>query len=342
MDDVADHIVVHTGQNFTEELSDIFFRELGIRPPDHNLKIRETTFSSQFSRIVERMDSLLDTTKPDRLLILGDTNSGLSAILAARRGIPVYHLEAGNRNYDPRVPEEVNRRLIDHSSTVLMPYTERSKENLIREGFRRERIFVTGNPIFEVLQHYEKQVGSSDVLKRFGIEPKEYLAVTLHRSENVDEPDRLSSLMRGLGLAAARFAVPVVVSVHPRTADRIQRSGITAPNSIRLLSPLGFFDFVRLEQAAMAVLTDSGTVQEECAVFRVPCVILRDVTERPETVEFGSGVLSGADPDAIVKAVEVATHAKGRHSVPPDYTRSEVSAIVAQIVLSYRYSGQLY
>jgi UDP-N-acetylglucosamine 2-epimerase (non-hydrolysing) len=342
LDDVADHILVHTGQNFTEELNDIFFRELAIRPPDHNLKIREETFSSQFSKIVERMDSLLETTKPDRLVILGDTNSGLSAILAARRCIPVYHLEAGNRNYDPRVPEEVNRRLIDQCSTVLMPYTERSKENLIREGFRRERIFVTGNPIFEVLQHYEKQISSSDVLKRLGVEQQQYLAVTLHRSENVDEPDRLSSLMRGLGLAAARFGVPVVVSVHPRTADRIRRSGITVASSIRMLRPLGFFDFVRLEQGAMAVLTDSGTVQEECAIFSVPCVIVRDVTERPETLEFGSGVLSGADPDTIVKAVEVATHAKGRHAAPPDYTRSQVSAVVTQIVLSYRYGGQLY
>jgi UDP-N-acetylglucosamine 2-epimerase (non-hydrolysing) len=229
-------------------------------------------------------------------LILGDTNSALSAIIAARRGIPVFHMEAGNRCYDDRVPEEVNRRIIDHSSTYLMPYTERSKENLVREGIERERIFVTGNPIKEVLDTITGQIEASDALQKYDVKPFEYFLVTIHRAENVDTEERLVKIFRGLEKVVEKFGKKMLVSVHPRTAEKLVKFSFTpGTDKIKLLRPLGFFDFVKLEKSALAVLTDSGTVQEECAIFGVPNITIRDVTERPETVECGSNIVSGAE-----------------------------------------------
>src|SRR5205823_3303993 len=220
----------------------------------------------------------------DRVLILGDTNSGLAALVAARLGIPVYHMEAGNRCYDDRVPEEINRRVIDHASTILMPYTARSKDNLVREGIERERIFVTGNPIFEVLQAFEPKIESSTAMDRLGVAAGGYFLATLHRAENVDAAPRLAQLLDGLAAAGREYTLPVLVSLHPRTADKMKQFGISGAG-LRLLPPLGFFDFVKLEKHARAVLSDSGTVQEECAIYGVPNVTVRDVTERAETIE---------------------------------------------------------
>ena len=284
--------------------------------------------------ILERSGEVLVRERPDRVLILGDTTSGLSAIVAARLGIPVFHMEAGNRCYDDRVPEEINRRVIDHSSAVLMPYTERSKENLVREGIERERIFVTGNPIFEVLEHHQRDIEASGALERVGVTAQKYLLVTLHRAENVDRPARLARILDGLTSAGRLHGLPVLVSVHPRTADRMHQFGL-AGAGLTLLKPLGFFDFVSLERRARAVLSDSGTVQEECAIFRVPNVTLRDVTERPETVECGSNVLSGSDPGDMARALGLALDAGTGWSPPPEYLVPGVARTVAKIVLGY-------
>ena len=268
------------------------------------------------------------------MLILGDTNSGLAAIVAARMGIPVYHMEAGNRCYDDRVPEEINRRVIDHSSAVLMPYTERSKENLVREGIERERIFVTGNPIHEVLTDYARQIDGSDALARFGVAAAALLPADdapgreRRRSGAADATRR----RRGRRVGGARPAGPVQrPPAHRRSPEAARADARSA--RVRLLEPLGFFDFVRLEREAGAVLSDSGTVQEECAIFRVPNVTIRDVTERPETLECGSNILSGADPDAVARAMRLVLAQPADWQPPREYVAAGVARTVVRIVL---------
>jgi len=336
LDQHCDHVTVHTGQNYDESLSDIFIRDLEIRTPDVHLGIKSKSFGEQIGQILSKTDELLDQHKPDRILILGDTNSALSAIPAARRQIPVFHMEAGNRCYDDRVPEEVNRRIIDHSSAVLLPYTERSKENLVREGIERDRIFVTGNPIKEVLDNFSPQIEASEVMKALAVKPFEYFLVTLHRAENVDLAERLKKIFAGLAEVATKFGKQVLVSVHPRTAEKIEQHGIRPDTkNIRLLKALGFFDFVKLEKNSLAVLTDSGTVQEECAIFGVPNITLRDVTERPETIECGSNILSGAETESIVSAVELAIAQPAAWTPPREYMAENVSQTVSKILLGY-------
>jgi UDP-N-acetylglucosamine 2-epimerase (non-hydrolysing) len=335
LDQFADHHMVHTGQNYTPELSDVFFSELKIRRPNTYLGIQSNRFSDQVAKIIQGVDELLERVRPDRVLLLGDTNSGLSAIAAARRLIPVYHLEAGNRCFDDRVPEEVNRRLIDHSSSVLLPYTHRSKENLIREGFERDRIFVVGNPIFEVLQQNADGVAVSGVLASNGLTPKAYILITMHRAENVDDPPRLARLVDGLVKVADETGLRMVWPIHPRTAERLGHDQSRLADRFLLLPPLGLFDFLRLEREASCVITDSGTVQEECAIFRVPNVTIRDVTERPETVEAGSNILTGSDPVSIAEAVKIARALPTQWVVPAEYTAPAVSAAVAKVVLGH-------
>lgn len=336
LDQHSEHTTVHTGQNYTESLSDIFLRDLEVRQPDFHLGIRSNGFGEQVGQILSKTDELLEQVKPDRLLLLGDTNSALTAIVAARRGIPVFHMEAGNRCYDNRVPEEINRRIIDHASTILMPYTERSKENLVREGIERERIFVTGNPINEVIVNFTEKIDASDALERLKVEQFEYFLVTLHRAENVDLPDRLAKLVRGLQMVVEKYDKPMLVSLHPRTASKLEQFGLKPEtDKIRLLEPLGFFDFVKLEKNAKAVLTDSGTVQEECAIFGIPNVTLRDVTERPETIEAGSNFLSGAEPELILKAVEIAVSQPADWQAPREYLSETVAHTVLKMVLGY-------
>ena len=336
LDQHCEHVTVHTGQNYDESLSDVFIRDLEIRTPDHHLGIRSKSFGDQIGQILSRIDELLESEKPDRIFILGDTNSALSAIVAARRQIPVFHMEAGNRCYYDRVPEEINRRIIDHSSTILMPYTERSKENLVREGIERDRIFVTGNPIKEVLDTFGDKIEASNVMTGLSARPFEYFLVTLHRAENVDIPERLAKIFAGLNEVATKFGKTILVSVHPRTAERLEQNAIRPdPSKIRLLKALGFFDFVKLEKNSLAVLTDSGTVQEECAIFGVPNITLRDVTERPETLECGSNILSGAETASIVSAVELAIAQPASWSPPREYMAGNVSQTVSKILLGY-------
>ncbi len=334
LDRFCEQVLVHTGQNYDERLSEVFFEELGIRQPDEHLGVRATSFASQTGQILERVAALFERRRPDRILILGDTNSGLSSIVAARQGIPVFHLEAGNRCYDDRVPEEINRRLIDHTSTVLMPYTHRGKENLLREGVPRERIFVVGNPILEVIRRHEERIGRSQVLGRLGLTPKGYFLVTLHRAENVDDPGRLGELLKGLAEVAATCDAPVIVSLHPRTLDRIRAFGLTvADERVSLFEPFGFGDFLSLERQARCVITDSGTVQEECCIFRVPNVTIRDVTERPETIECGSNILVGTSAAELLLGVKLAQEGTPDWSVPPEYLETHCSVAVGKIVV---------
>ena len=340
LDLACDHVLVHTGQNFDPALSDVFFEQLGIRQPDHYLGIAAQSFGRQVARLLEAMEQVLIAGRPDRLLVLGDTNSGLAAVIAKRMGIPVYHMEAGNRCYDDRVPEEINRRIIDHSSDVLMPYTERSRANLLREGIPGECVYVTGNPIHEVLQHYDPQIRSSSILGDLGLEPQRYFLVTVHRAENVEIERRFAGICAGLSRLGDRYGLPVIVSTHPHTRARMGDFGMDAGNKgIRFLPPFGLFDFVMLERNAACVLSDSGTVQEECCIYQVPNVTLRDTTERPETVECGSNVLSGADPETIVRCASTVLSDRTGWSVPAEYLAEHVSSTVLRILLSHTNSS---
>lgn len=336
LDQFSEQVLVHTGQNYDPNLSDIFFQELKVRTPDIHMGIQASSFADQIGQIIAKSGEVLAQHKPDRLLVLGDTNSGLSSLVAARMGIPVFHMEAGNRCYDNRVPEEINRRVIDHSSTVLMPYTHRSKENLIREGFERQRIFVTGNPIFEVLNAYVDRIDASPILQQLRVNPQQYFLVTMHRAENVDIPDRLRNLMQGLKAVGEKYQQQVLVTVHPRTRDKLTNFKIDVQSEyLQLLDPMGFFDFVALEKQARCILTDSGTVQEEASIFQIPNVTIRDVTERAETTEVGSNMLSGANPLDLQRAVEVVLNIGHNWSPPMEYLEEYVSNTVVKIVLGY-------
>jgi UDP-N-acetylglucosamine 2-epimerase (non-hydrolysing) len=337
LDESVQHILVHTGQNFDDRLSRLFFEELRVREPDVHMGIQADTFAGQIGRILEGSESLFLKHRPDRLLILGDTNSGMAALVAKRMGITVYHMEAGNRCYDDRVPEEVNRRVIDHSSTVLLPYTNRSRENLLREGFAHNRVYVTGNPIKQVIDTYQEEITASSILDHMELEAGRYFLVTMHRAENVDREDRLRSLVDALTRLHLEYGFPVICSFHPRTRSKVHGFGVNIDRAgLHFVEPLGFFDFIQLEQRAFCVLSDSGTVQEEACIFGVPNVTLRDVTERPETIECGSNILSGAEPDAILNAVCFVTRQRGKWLPPAEYIAPAVAETVCRIVLGYR------
>lgn len=335
LDAVGRQILVHTGQNYDPNLNDVFFRQLGVRAPDEFLDARGS-FGEQVGCILAGVEKILLAEKPDKFLVLGDTNSALAAIAAKRLGIPVYHMEAGNRCYDDRVPEEVNRRIIDHSSDILMPYTERSRQNLLREGLPGQRIYVTGNPILEVINHHADEIKASAALQQLGVEPGGYFLVTLHRAENVDVEPRLKQFAAALEQIQKKYRIPIIISTHPHTRSRLEAFGINVENPlVRFLQPFGFFDFIALEQQARCVLSDSGTVQEECCIFRVPNVTLRDVTERPETVECGSNVLSGADPASILSCLDLVLSHPPVWNPPPEYLVENVSRTVVRIVTGF-------
>jgi UDP-N-acetylglucosamine 2-epimerase (non-hydrolysing) len=338
LDRLCDHVLVHTGQNYDPGLSDIFFEQLRVRQPDHFLGARGDGFGEQIAAIIAGAARVLEQERPDRLLVLGDTNSGLAAMVAKRLGVTVFHMEAGNRCYDDRVPEEVNRRIIDHSSDVLMPYTERSRANLLREGIESQRIYVTGNPIYEVLRYHDPAIGRSGVLGRLGLEPGRFFLVTMHRQENVDVEERLRSLLDALTRIGREYELPILCSLHPRTGSKLKRFGLldeTASPHLVLHPPFGFAEFVHLERNALCVLSDSGTVQEECCILGVANVTIRDATERPETIECGSGMLSGAEPEAILRCVRAVLGQKGDWRPPPEYLAPNVSRTVTQIVLGH-------
>lgn len=333
----AQVVLVHTGQNFDDRLDGLFFRELGVRKPDQHLGVKGSGFGQQVAQILERIEPLFLSERPDRLLILGDTNSGLTAIIARRLGIPVYHMEAGNRCFDDRVPEEVNRRVIDHSSSVLLPYTHNSAAHLRAEGVSDDRIIVTGNPIKEVMDEFAPRIAESRILEELGIEKGKFFLVTMHRAENVDREDKLKSLVGALGILNRKYSYPVICSFHPRTRSKINQFGVDIEKSaIRFLEPFGFFDFIKLEQSAFCVLSDSGTVQEETCIMHVPNVTIREVTERPETIECGSNVLAGSDEATILSLVDLVTSRPADWTPPPEYMQDDVAATVVSIVTAER------
>jgi UDP-N-acetylglucosamine 2-epimerase (non-hydrolysing) len=328
------HIVVHTGQNYDQSLSDVFFEQMRIRKPDHHIRLQAHTFGQQVGQMFTEVEKLITSEQPERLLVLGDTNSALCAMLGERLGVPVYHMEAGNRCYDNSVPEEINRKMIDAVASFNLPYTEISRENLLREGIPPKRVWVSGNPIFEVIQHYQTDIDNSEILNQMNLQKKQYILVTTHRAENVDHPDRLRSIFGGLNRLAEQLQLPVICSIHPRTRDRLTRNGLSGHHPlVRFCSPFGFFDFVKLQANARCVVTDSGTVQEESCILGVPSVTIRQSTERPETILCGSNVLSGLDSQRIADCVELMMQTTTTWPCPAGYEDPHVSTKVVNFLL---------
>jgi UDP-N-acetylglucosamine 2-epimerase (non-hydrolysing) len=338
LDRHAEHVLVHTGQNSDERMGAQFFRDLGVRTPDETLNVRGAGVGAVIGLVLTSVEPVFRRHHPDRVLILGDTHSGMAAIVARHLGLPVYHMEAGNRSFDNRTPEETNRRVIDHCSTVLLPYTERSRQHLLREGIADADIHVTGNPIHEVLEAHAGRIESSRALVEHGLSPNQYFVATAHRAENVDHPRRLQAIVDGLRLVASETGLPMLFPVHPRTRSSARRFGIDLDGAgIRCVEPLGLFDFVALVRSARAVLTDSGTVQEEACLCGVPAITLRDATERPETVECGANVLAGADDAARIRmATRTMLDRSARWAVPAEYLVPDVAGRVCRIVLGNR------
>lgn len=328
----VEHILVHTGQNYDPNLSDVFFRDL-TRQPDHFLDVRSSQPGEQIGQILVKFEALIKEIRPDKLLILGDTNSALCSIVAKKYGVYVYHMEAGNRCFDERVPEEFNRRLVDQASDILLPYTQNSKDNLLREGFALKRIFVTGNPIKEVLLEHEAAIEKSSILAALKVKPQGYFLATIHRAENVDKPERLEILTQALSALSVEHGKPIIISTHPRTRSKLTESQLQLPG-LRYSDPFAFADFVHLEKKAALVITDSGTVQEECNIFGIPNVTVRDCTERPETVEAGSNIFVGCDREAFQTACAFALADKTAFGLISDYEKLNVSSTVVRILLS--------
>ena len=293
LDKYSQHYIVHTGQNYDYNLDKIFFKNFKLRKPDFFLNAKKS-FGNQLSIIFKKLEEILINIKPDRFLVLGDTNSSLAAIVAKRLQIPVFHMEAGNRQYNDIVPEEVNRRLIDHSSDILLPYTQRSCDNLVKEGIDRKRIYITGNPIFEVMNFYKNEIKNSKIMKKLNISKNNYFLLTSHRQENVDNNIKLKSIIELLNDIILIKKIPIIWPIHPRSKKRIKKMKLKLNKNIKLISPINFFDFSFLEINCYCIITDSGTVQEESSILKKPNLIIRDTTERPETIEAGSSILIGS------------------------------------------------
>jgi UDP-N-acetylglucosamine 2-epimerase (non-hydrolysing) len=328
-----EHIMVHTGQNFTPELRDFFFSDLQLRKPDYELQIDTSSYGREVADVIVKSDELMGKVKPDALLILGDTYSGLSVMPAANRGIKIFHMEAGLRAWDRRMPEQRNRILIDHMSNILLPFNQYHRENLIRENIHPSKIFVTGNTTFEVMRAFAPQIAQSDIVRRLDLEPKGYILVTAHRSENVDNPEYLSIIFQALSRLLERFKKKIVYPMHPRTVNKL--GGIAVSKEIQIIKPLGFYDFNRLLKDSYCVLSDSGTAAEEGLFYRVPNISLRMATERPETIESGGNIVSGFDVNNIVDSVETAVKStwSARYELEENFSPSLVviNAIRSQI-----------
>jgi UDP-N-acetylglucosamine 2-epimerase (non-hydrolysing) len=334
------HTLVHTGQNFDDGLNGVFFRQLEIRKPDHFLNVADRTAAQTIANVIARTDDLLAKVRPDAFVVYGDTNSCLSAIAAKRRRIPVFHLEAGNRCFDDRVPEEVNRRIIDHLSDINMPLTEHARTYLLREGLRPETVLKIGSTMREVLEYYRPGIEASDALQRLKLEPRRYFVVSAHREENVDDPDRLSALVSALSVLARRYRRRIIVSTHPRTRKRLtvlfRSRGRAGASVLEFLPPFGFFEWIKLQTEAFCVVSDSGTLSEESALLGFPGVMIREAHERPEGMEAGATIMAGLSAARIEQAVEVATSRPAGVEVRvADYADANVSDKVLHIVLSY-------
>ncbi|MCL4397633.1 UDP-N-acetylglucosamine 2-epimerase (non-hydrolyzing) [Patescibacteria group bacterium] len=344
LDQLCDHKILHTGQNYTANLKDIFFKELGLRAPDYSFESQSSSPFKSIGKIMVGAEKVINSFRPDRIVIFGDTNSGLSAIVAKKMGIPVFHLEAGNRCFDDRVPEESNRRIIDTCSALLMANTERARDLLIHEGYHASRIYVVGNPIKEVLDRYAEKINSSQKLEELQVKEKKYFLATLHRTENTNDLKRLANFVSAFNSIVRRYRLPFVWSVHPRTKDKLSKltSGIKLDKGITIVEAMGFFDFVKLEKNAYCVLSDSGTEPEECTLFGVPNVALRDTNERPEAIEAGSNILSGANADSVLLSVETVLSQRVNWTIPEEYLVPNWSNKVAKVLLGYRENIQQF
>jgi len=334
------HILVHTGQNYDYELNGIFFSEMGIRKPDYFLEAVGESVAHTIGNVIAKADDVLKKEQPDALLLLGDTNSCLAAIAAKRRKIPIFHMEAGNRCFDLRVPEEINRKIVDHISDINMTYTEHARRYLLAEGLRPETVIKTGSPMKEVLTFHREQIDASDVLERLKLLQEGYFLVSAHREENVDSEVNFSNLLQSLSAIAERYAKPVIVSTHPRTRKRLEEKGTTGLDSrIQFLKPLGFPDYVKLQKNAACVISDSGTITEESSILGFPAVTIRQAHERPEGMDEGTLVMCGLDANSVMKSIEVVMSQivghQERFRTVEDYNVDNVSYKVLRIILSY-------
>lgn len=335
LDNLVDHKVLHTGQNYDPLLNDIFFKELGLRNPDIIIDNTGSSFAEQIGNTFIGVEKFINEFNPDKVLILGDTNSGLAAFICERLGVPVYHMEAGNRCYDLKVPEEKNRKVIDSISTINLPYTNLSRENLLREGIPNNRISVTGNPIKEVIDFYTDRIQQSTILNDLNLMPSSYIIATAHRAENVDHDTRLQNIFRAFEEISKEYKI--VFSCHPRTRQKLEKFKIDTSNpNIIILEPFGFFDFIKLEQNSVMAISDSGTVQEEMCLFHIPTVTIRDTTERPETVWCGSNIVSGLNTDQILLSYKIMKSVERNWKIPQGYNKDNVSDTVINILLSNR------
>ncbi|REE03779.1 UDP-N-acetylglucosamine 2-epimerase (non-hydrolysing) [Citricoccus muralis] len=333
----TDHILVHTGQNYDYNLNEVFFRDLGLRSPDHVLNVDTSSLGAVLGDVLRGTERVLLEEKPDAMVVLGDTNSCVSAIMGKRLKVPVFHLEAGNRSFDPNVPEEINRHLVDHVSDYNLVYTEHSRRNLLSEGLHPRDVMVMGSPMLEVLTRYRDQIDASDVLDRLGLEQGGYLLASVHREENVDRKDRLEQVLASLQAVAADQGVPFLVSTHPRTRKRIEQYGLETNSNLHLHEPLGFHDYNKLQLAARCVISDSGTISEESSILGFPAVTLRDAIERPEALDTGAIITTGLDPDDVVDAVRITIdqhRVDGRTTIPADYQIADSSRRVVNFIRS--------
>lgn len=339
LDRHMDQTLVHTGQNYDYELNQVFFDDLSIRKPDRFLNAVGATTAETIGNIIASSDAAIAEVQPEALLVLGDTNSCLAAYSAKRRKVPVFHMEAGNRCFDQRVPEEINRKIVDHIADINMPYSDISREYLLREGFPPDRIIKTGSPMFEVLNHYRARIDASDVLSRLALEPGRYFVVSCHREENVDSPSQFAGYVSVLNGLAKEYGLRIIVSTHPRTRARIESEGVTLDSLVELMKPLGFCDYVKLQMNAKAVLSDSGTITEESSILNFPALNIREAHERPEGFEEASVMLTGLNWESVRRGLailEIQPRGEDRLLRPvADYTMPNVSDKVVRIIASY-------
>ena len=341
LDRHLDHVLVHTGQNYDFELSEVFFSDLELKKPDHFLGAAGDSLGETLGGILVGTEKVLAQERPDAVLILGDTNSAIAAIMARRMKIPVYHMEAGNRCFDQNVPEETNRRLVDHISDFNLTYTEHARRHLLSEGMQHRRVYVTGSPMREVLDYYRPQVEASDVLDRIGLKKGEYFTVSMHREENVDSRERLKSLVETLNALAERYGYPVILSTHPRTRNRLDAiDNLSMHDKVQAMKPFGFHDYNKLQMSCFCAISDSGTIAEESSMLEFPAITPRDAIERPEGMDTGSLIMTGLDRDTMLTAIEVVTDQYAArsaagivHPLPDDYTVTDTSTRVLNLIL---------
>ena len=337
LDKYVDHKIVHTGQNYDYELNEIFFNELNVRKPDYFLGVDHSSLGAVMGNILISIEKVLEKKKPDAVLILGDTNSSIAGIMAKRMKIPIYHMEAGNRCFDLNVPEEINRKIIDHISDFNLVYTEHARRHLLSEGLRHCRIYLTGSPMKEVLLTNMDKIQSARILEQLGLEQKGYFIVSIHREENVDNKENLGLLLRSLNLICEEYDLPVIVSTHPRTRKRLKAlSGVKLHANIQFLKPFGFFDYNHLQMYAFCAISDSGTISEESSMLSFPAITVRNAMERPEALDTGNIILTGLNPDTILQAIKVLTEEKGslgKYPVPEEYEIENVSQRVVKLIV---------